>query len=87
LDEAAKVVWSKRSFAQFQQLPDQLRERINNRLPLLQQNPQMYQLETAGKWEGLRRMVVGWYKLYYTYWHSEHTIYVETIVSTRHSDR
>jgi len=47
----------------------------------------MYQLETAGKWEGLRRMVVGWYKLYYTYWHSEHTIYVETIVSTRHSDR
>lgn len=39
----------------------------------------MYQIESFGHWEGLRRMVVGRFKLYYNYAHFTNTIYIETI--------
>lgn len=56
------------------------------RLVLLRQNPMMYQIEEAGHWEGIRRIILGEYKVYYTYWRPDNTLYIETIVSTRQAD-
>lgn len=35
----------------------------------------------GGRWEGLRRMPVGWHRLYYSYWHENHTLYIDALVT------
>lgn len=81
-----KIIWSKQAFTEFQNLPVNIQELIERKLPLLRFNPQMYQVESAGYWAGLRRAVVGNFKLYHTYWHAENAIYIETIVSIHRED-
>ena len=46
----------------------------------------MYQVETAGRWAGLRRFFTDQWVVFYMYWDEDHTIYIEAIVPAR-SDR
>ena len=75
----ASVEWTEVAFERYQRLPPKIRDLIIPKLESLKYNPQMYQIEPYGHWEGLRRMVVGRLKLYYNYAHLTHTIYIETI--------
>ena len=43
----------------------------------------MYQVQASGRWRGLRRFLAGNWKIYYVYWDSTHTIYVEAIVHVK----
>jgi len=50
-------------------------------LQLLKLFPEMYQVETEGRWEGLRRMPVGFHRLYDAYRHGNHTLYIDALVT------
>lgn len=75
----ASLEWTQVAFERYQQLPPKTRDLIASKLELLKYHPQMYQVEPYGHWEGLRRLVVGRFKVYYNYAHSTHTIFIETI--------
>ena len=47
--------------------------------------PEMYAVETFGRWAGLRRFFVKHMVVYYAYWAQNATLYVEVIVPARSS--
>ena len=79
----ARVIWSQEAFHRFQSLPFAAREGILKRVDLVRVFPRMYQVEPEGRWAGLRRFVIESLIVFYAYWESERTIYLEVIVPAR----
>ncbi len=46
----------------------------------------MYQVEMQGRWAGLRRFFVRAWVVFYAYWRSVNTVFIEVVVPAR-SDR
>ena len=84
--EPARTVWSQEAVTTFQQLDPRTRDQILQRVDLLKQMPMLFQVEQDGRWAGLRRFRSWNVIVFYTYWHENHTVYVEAIVPAR-SDR
>lgn len=81
----ARVVWADEAFEAFHQLSFRERERILARVDLLSKFPEMYKVVETGRWRGLRRFFSGVQVIFYGYWPSEGTLYIEVIASAYRS--
>lgn len=81
------ITWTEESFTAFRQLPFEIRQLIVDKLDTVQRYPRMYQVQPSGRWRGLRRFLVRNWKIYYVYWDTTHTTYVEAIAPARAEDR
>ena len=82
----SRIIWSEESVAAFKQLGHSTRDHILWRVELLKNMPMLFQVEPDGRWAGLRRFHSLNVVVFYTYWHDNHTVYIEAIVPAR-SDR
>jgi hypothetical protein len=81
--EPRRVIWAPSAFAELQLLPYPIREGFLNRIDLVERFPEMYQVETQGKWAGLRRIPYRSMILFYICWKQDQTINVEALVHAR----
>ena len=82
-----RIAWTEESVTAFQQLPFDIRQQIVDKLDIVQRYPRMYQVQASGRWRGLRRLFVRNWRIYYVYWDTTHTIYVEALAHARAEDR
>jgi hypothetical protein len=52
-------------------------------LSLLETFPEIYKVVEAGRWRGLRRFFSGSQVVFYGYWPSENTVYIEVVAPAR----
>jgi len=81
-----RITWTNEARSIFEKLPYAARNEIVQKIEILRLHPRMYQVEQGGRWAGLRRFLVRQWKVFYDYWDSEHTIYIETIAHARAND-
>jgi hypothetical protein len=84
--EPPRVAWTQESRERFQQLPFVVRSEILASIELIRSYPRMFQIEVRGRWRGLRRFLVRNWKIYYEFWDTENTLYIETIWPGRADD-
>ena len=80
-----RLVWADEALRTFQSLPRPVREEILRLIDLLIVFPEMYAVETFGRWAGLRRFFVRGLMVLYAYWPESETAYIEVIVPARSS--
>jgi mRNA-degrading endonuclease RelE of RelBE toxin-antitoxin system len=79
-EEPSRVVWSPSALRKRQKLPPRIQDGFRQRIELIKNHAEMYQVEDRGRWAGLRRINVGGWVLFYAYWHVEDVIFIEAIV-------
>ena len=79
-EEPASIIWSPSALRKRQKLPSRVQDGFRQRIELIKNHPEMYQVEDRGHWAGLRRISFGGWVLLYAYWHSENSIFIEAIV-------
>lgn len=70
----ARVVWAREAADNFKALSSKHQDQLSERIALLRLAPKMYQVETFGKWRGLRRIPFRNHKVYYAYWDVENAL-------------
>src|SRR5205823_1216321 len=82
-----RIEWAPSAFRQFQGLPLQVRKALRDRIPLLEQNPEMHQVESRGHWADLRRIPIRGWVVFYAFWHADRAIYIEALAPARSGRR
>ena len=80
-----RIVWADEALRTLQSLPHPVRGKIVQLIELLSVFPEMYAVETFGRWAGLRRFFILNLVVYYAYWPQDEAAYIEVIVPARSS--